>query len=605
MASRSQSHIRKSIAQQAIDQIVSGWANAPKIIVFDGIDDPLVPRQVKIARSKKGDQPSAEPSGIFLDDQVFINARKMHSPVDLSSTVFHESLGHYGLRGTYGDSLDSVLREVARLRPKDVASKVIEYRLSDDESGRLEAAEEILADIAQTSPSLTVVQTAVANIRTWFRKNIPALEDMELSREEIIRDYIVPAREFVINGGSAQRRRQFHKSSPDVQAFCRDSHVIDQEGMPRMVYRGEHGKNPTGGIHSRLASITFTEDLEVASVYAKDPNNSQDIAEDSRVIKAFLSIKNPIFKGVDDPFLEVSWLEEKLGRDEAVRIAKKFEEWIAYTGNWEEDPDGIFAGFASPSEFIDAHPDQLGKLYFDAYPYLDDAEEVRLLMDLGYDGAIHMGNGESSHTIEYRVFSPSQILIAETDRDCLRYRDISTAFDKWFGRSKIVDKSGAPLILYHGTTADITEFQQNKATQKDAGWYGRGIYFTADPITASAYSGYEGIQGKELSGAPRVMPVYASIQNPYFWPKGRQAATSTEEAQSIRDELEAAGYDGVVVPNEFAAPEFSSHYEVVAFFPNQIKSMTGNNGEFDSDNPDIRYRVVADADSEEQMQPRG
>lgn len=165
-----------------------------------------------------------------------------------------------------------------------------------------------------------------------------------------------------------------------------------------------------------------------------------------------------------------------------------------------------------------------------------------------------------------------------------------TPFDRWFALSKVTDATGAPRVVYHGTTADIDAFHDNKATEKDAGWYGRGIYFTADPTTASAYSGYEELQGKSLSGAPRVMPVFVSLQNPYIWPSDRPAALTPAQADAIRQELEAAGHDGVIVPNAYADDAFASHYEVVAFRPQQVKSAIGNSGAFNPEDPDITDR---------------
>lgn len=170
-----------------------------------------------------------------------------------------------------------------------------------------------------------------------------------------------------------------------------------------------------------------------------------------------------------------------------------------------------------------------------------------------------------------------------------------TPFDRWFAQSKVTDAAGAPRVVYHGTTADIDAFQDNKSTEKDAGWYGRGIYFTADPTTASAYSGYEEMQGKALSGAPRVMPVFVSLQNPYIWPADRVAATTPDQADAIRQELETAGHDGVIVPNAYADEAFASHYEVVAFRPQQIKSAIGNSGAYDPAGPDITDRRAASA----------
>lgn len=181
------------------------------------------------------------------------------------------------------------------------------------------------------------------------------------------------------------------------------------------------------------------------------------------------------------------------------------------------------------------------------------------------------------------------------------HQTASPEFKRWFGDSKVVDAEGKPLVVYHGTTAEISAFQQNKATEKDAGWYGRGIYFTADPDTASTYSRYEELQGKELSGAPLVMPVYVSIQNPYVWPANRRAATTPEEAAAIRKELEAQGHDGVIVPNEYADPRYAGHYEVVAFRPEQIKSATGNNGQFDPNDPNILHQGPRGSFSPEQL----
>ena len=168
----------------------------------------------------------------------------------------------------------------------------------------------------------------------------------------------------------------------------------------------------------------------------------------------------------------------------------------------------------------------------------------------------------------------------------------SPEFKNWFGGSKVVDPEGKPLVVYHGTKAALTEFQGNKATEKDSGWYGRGIYFTADPATASAYSGFEELQGGDAQPGANVLPVYVSLQNPYVWPKGRAAATTPQEAMALRTELEAAGHDGVIVPNEYAAPAYAGHYEVIAFRPEQIKSAIGNQGTFSPTSPNILYQAV-------------
>ncbi|WP_432262813.1 hypothetical protein [Cupriavidus sp. TMH.W2] len=163
------------------------------------------------------------------------------------------------------------------------------------------------------------------------------------------------------------------------------------------------------------------------------------------------------------------------------------------------------------------------------------------------------------------------------------------AFSAWFKDSHVRHADGTPRICYHGSTADFAVFRPHRGTDADPGWYGSGIYLTADPATASAYAGelVETGAGEE-AGAPRVIAAYVSLQHPYVWPADRAAATTPEQARAIRAELEAAGYDGVVVGNAYADPELAAHWEVVAFHPAQVKSVY-NVGTFDATVDDIRF----------------
>ena len=67
------------------------------------------------------------------------------------------------------------------------------------------AAEEVLAEMAQTNSQNGFVQRAIAAIRTWLRENVPGLDEMDLSDSEVINNYLIPAREFVQKGAPASR----------------------------------------------------------------------------------------------------------------------------------------------------------------------------------------------------------------------------------------------------------------------------------------------------------------------------------------------------------------------------------------------------------------
>ena len=112
--------------------------------------------------------------------------------------LFHEALGHHGLRSVFGKKLNSILNRIAMARKSEVDAKMAQYGLKGiSKVDRLTAAEEILAEMAQTKPNIGFVREAIAAIRTWLRENIPGFKNLELTDDEIIRSYIVPARNFV------------------------------------------------------------------------------------------------------------------------------------------------------------------------------------------------------------------------------------------------------------------------------------------------------------------------------------------------------------------------------------------------------------------------
>lgn len=95
---------------------------------------------------------------------------------------------------------------MAALRRKDIEAKAEAYGLDmNDEQQRLQAAEEVLAEMAQTRPDLGYVVRALAAIKAWLRKHVPLFKDMALSDAEIIQQFILPARRFVEQGAGAPR----------------------------------------------------------------------------------------------------------------------------------------------------------------------------------------------------------------------------------------------------------------------------------------------------------------------------------------------------------------------------------------------------------------
>ena len=134
-------------------------------------------------------------------------------------------------------------------------------------------------------------------------------------------------------------------------------------------------------------------------------------------------------------------------------------------------------------------------------------------------------------------------------------------FKRWFGNSKVVDRNGNPQIVYHGTTSYFNMFDNEKTG-------GRGYYFFKQKDAADLYA-----KGDRAN----TMLVYLSIKNPIkeldFNKIGIENGFSKHEAINF---IKNKGYDGII----------GQRY-IVAFYPEQIKSAIGNNGDFNSNNPDI------------------
>ena len=213
-------------------------------------------------------------------------------------------------------------------------------------------------------------------------------------------------------------------------------------------------------------------------------------------------------------------------------------------------------------------------------------------------------------------------------------------FKEWFGKSKVVDEEGKPLVVYHGSTADFTEFSYkfaNRNGQAD----GRGFYFTDNRSFAEGYQNKDG----------KLFEVYLSIQKPLnpdkltitkaelrkildaIDPSGDYMTNYAEDdrgypgaawrakalnrtVNAIYDSSEnnadilaelygsfgggevlaevrkVSGYDGFIKKDQ------NGNMIYIAFEPGQVKSATDNIGTFDPENPDIRFSIEQYSDAD-------
>lgn len=299
--------------------IASKWENTPEIIVAFDMNDPIIPEAVrKEDQRQRSGGATGTPEGFYYKGQVYLMSSKLGTANDIARVLFHETLGHYGLRSHFGKEMGTILRDVATLRRAEVDAKIKQYGLKGiNLSDRLVAAEEVLAELAQTRPEIGFVKRAIAAVRTWLRQNVPGFASLRLSDAELIRNYILPARQFVENGGGPKGgvrvEPTFSRSAEQTQSdsFKRwfgDSKVVDADGKPLVVYHGTIVRPDSDRVKG-MGDITsfdrmFTTKFRspsidtVGSWFSTNPGEGgaqmySGNGQGSAIYPVYLSIKNP------------------------------------------------------------------------------------------------------------------------------------------------------------------------------------------------------------------------------------------------------------------------------------------------------------------------
>jgi hypothetical protein len=172
----------------------------------------------------------------------------------------------------------------------------------------------------------------------------------------------------------------------------------------------------------------------------------------------------------------------------------------------------------------------------------------------------------------------------------------SPVFKRWFGDSKVVDESGKPRVVYHGTgnefaVFDATNTEKGGGHAQIGGFAALGHFFTQDAELAHTFAR----QAAGRSGTPRVVPVYLSIQKPYRirvtdlfeWSDRDGGVVLKTDPRDIKAITEKEGYDGIIIEPATAAVDeelgLSGEFDlpqIIAFSPDQVRIA----------NPDIRFQ---------------
>ena len=160
---------------------------------------------------------------------------------------------------------------------------------------------------------------------------------------------------------------------------------------------------------------------------------------------------------------------------------------------------------------------------------------------------------------------------------------------------------GQPLVVFHGSAAKEDFGVFDEARQGQTAGVGGGFFFTDKRETALDVYGWR--------GGDRVLEVYLRIERPLTLPAyfaltgkdpvqemhgGRDSPTNyfDNESEQILEFARSNGYDGLMFEDTSGDQGAANLY--VVFRADQIKSATDNSGQFDRNNPDIRYSLRVD-----------
>jgi len=385
-----------------------------------------------------------------------------------------------------------------------------------------------------------------------------------------------------------------HSTDDGIRNFWKwfgNSKAIDFKGRPLVVYHGTK---------SDFNSFEIGRKAKNSCVFGE--------YEDERMGLFFTSDKNFAghFKG-DDGKIIAAYLNVQKQAD----LTEGFDDEL-YTS---------IRDVLSDNNLLRTYPDEMWELFDKGFP--GATEFVDAVKQKGYDGAATIERDDDSNAVDvFVVFSPNQIksatdnsgdfnpdsldicdvrVLVSSEDSIGGYIEIDGAkrpvfssngtlihpteegvrnFWKWFGDSKAVDDQGRPLVVYHGTDKNFTEFDSSLWRQD------HGIYLTTDSEYASGYANSFMSDGIVMPGA-NVMPMFVKISSPEFY-----LTKSDQFDVNMVNILEKSGIDGAFVgitdyEVEVGAKTVAMSHEIVVFRPNQIKSATGNSGDFNPDSGDV------------------
>lgn len=160
-----QGNLVPAVVAEHLGKITSLWAGAPNLRIVPNVDSLPAELREKV-KAKLGSALYAK--GLYLNGDVFVFTDHAESLADAEFTLFHEVQGHFGMRAFLGADFDAYLERLYNTNP-DIR-RAAQARMAEDPMGRLEAVDEVLADMQMDGRNQGMFQAYVGKVIAGLRK---------------------------------------------------------------------------------------------------------------------------------------------------------------------------------------------------------------------------------------------------------------------------------------------------------------------------------------------------------------------------------------------------------------------------------------------------
>jgi len=198
----------------AVKAITSRWGARLEPKMVQSVAD--LPDSIRKEMEKLG---HTDAFGFYKDGKAYLIADNMNGVEDVAPTLYHEALGHLGLRARFREGLDAILDDIYRTN-KGVAALADKFLsanknlYSKDENPTARAVEEVLASASEAGPlRASRLDKLMKYIKDFARKYLGF--DFKFSDREV-RTILAMAHEQAISGeGTVMGSSSMMFSSPE------------------------------------------------------------------------------------------------------------------------------------------------------------------------------------------------------------------------------------------------------------------------------------------------------------------------------------------------------------------------------------------------------